>query len=158
MKALICFGLFAGLAVLATTQTEAQIMPASDPAQAEILRKGEIVAGNVQKAIELHVIDDPLFGSKKQLPEDKRAMPSILATKDGILMDWTPGQESRYLMEQLRQGIHALQSADKPRGFDVIALTGARELWPQLRDISCHETHGLKYYDLDGFQQFCPDK
>jgi hypothetical protein len=61
-------------------------------------------------------------------------------------------------MEDLRQGIHVLQSADKPRGFDVIALAGARECWPKLRDTSCRETPGIRYYDLDGFEQYCPSK
>jgi hypothetical protein len=49
----------------------------------------------------------------------------MLVLKEGFLFDWTPGQQARHLMEDLRQGIHILQSADKPRGIDVIALAGA---------------------------------
>jgi hypothetical protein len=59
-------------------------------------------------------------------------------------------------MEDLRQGVHALKSAEKPRGLDIVAVTGAREYWPKLRDISCHESPGVRYYDLDGVERFCP--
>ncbi len=40
---------------------------------------------------------------------------------------------------------HALQGAGKPRGPDIVALTGGREYWPKLRDISCHESRGIRY-------------
>lgn len=124
----------------------------------EILRKGEIVAKNIQTAITAHLTQDPDFKVSKQLPEDPHATPKMLVKRDGSFeFDWTPGQHARSLMEEIRQGIHVLQSSDKPRGLDVVALAGGREYWPKLRDISCHEQPGIQYYDLDGFSQFCPD-
>lgn len=156
MKFTLCLIFAAGF--LGGLRTESQILPSTDPAQAETLRKSQIVAGNVQSAITEHITDDPTFADKKQLPEEPQTHPKVLTTKDGFLFDWTPGQEARYLMEELRQGVHILQSVDRPRGFDVIALSGAREYWPKLRDISCHETPGIRYYDLDGFAQYCPAK
>lgn len=131
----------------------------SKPDTEETLRKGQIVAGNIQTAITGHILDDPSFRQNKQLPEDPQNHPRILTFKDGsFAFDWTPGQEARYLMEEMRQGIHILQSVDKPRGIDIIALTGAREYWPKLRDISCGENPGIRYYDLDGFDEYCPSK
>lgn len=158
MKSTRLFVIAACLVLVAGLRAESQILPSADETQAEILRKGTIVAGNVQTAITNHILDDPTFPNKKQLPEETQNHPKILTLKDGFLFDWTPGQQARYLMEELRQGIHILQSVDKPRGFDVIALNGAREYWPKLRDISCHETPGIRYYDLDGFEQYCPTK
>lgn len=123
----------------------------------DILLKGEIVAGNIQTALTSHILDDPNFRQDKQQPVDEQNHPKILVFKDGSFeFDWTPGQHARSLMEELRQGIHILQSVDKPRGFDVIALAGAREYWPKLRDISCHENPAIRYYDLDGFEEYCP--
>ncbi|WP_433965134.1 hypothetical protein [Tunturiibacter gelidiferens] len=123
----------------------------------ETLHKAEIVDGNLQTAITAHIKEDPHFHISKQLPEDKQNEAKMLFHKDGgFEFDWTAGQHARYLMEDLRQGIHALQSADKLRGLDTIALSGAREYWPKLRDISCHESPGTRYYDLDGMEQFCP--
>jgi hypothetical protein len=158
MKTAFLLGVAAGLTLLAGLRAKSQILPSADAAQAETLRKGQIVAKNIQTAFTEHIVDDPTFGERKQLPEEKQTDPKVLALKDGFLFDWTPGEEARYLMEKLRQGVHALQSVDKPRGFDVVALSGAREFWPKLRDISCHETPGVRYYDLDGFEQYCPTK
>lgn len=125
----------------------------------EVLIKGEIVAGNIQTAILMHTTDEPDFKNAKQLPDDSRPLPKVLVLKNGDwYFDWTPGQHARYLMEELRQGLHAIQSVEKPRGIDIVALTGAREYWPKLRDISCRESPGTRYYDLDGFAQFCPTK
>jgi hypothetical protein len=136
-----------------------QAIRTDNPDTAETLRKGQIVAGNIQTAITGHILDDPGFRQNKQLPEDPQNHPKILVFKDGsFIFDWTPGQEARYLMEELRQGIHILQSVDKPHGMDIIALTGAREYWPKLRDISCGENPGIRYYDLDGFEEYCPAK
>jgi hypothetical protein len=124
----------------------------------DVLLKGSIVTGNIETAILAHVTDDPNFERRLQLPEDKQHEPKILVKKDGRFeFDWTPGQQARYLMEQMRQGLHALQSVSKPKGMDNIALTGVREYWPKLRDISCHENPGIRYYTLDGFEEFCPD-
>jgi hypothetical protein len=133
--------------------------PAQNETETEVLKHGQIVADNIQTAIVAHITEDANFRRDKQLPEDKQNEPKILYLKDGsFVFDWTPGQEARYLMETLRQGLHILQSVDKPKGLDIIALTGAREYWPKLRDISCHETPGIRYYDLDGFEQYCPAK
>ena len=124
---------------------------------ADVLTKGEIVAGNIATAIHSHVALDPEFQISKQLPEDKHDSPKILVKKDEtFVFDWTAGQQARYLMEEIRQGIHALQASTKPRGFDAVALAGGREYWPKLRDISCREHPGIRYYDLDGLTQFCP--
>ncbi len=132
---------------------------AQDEPEAEVLRHGEIVADNIQTAITIHITEDENFRRDKQMPEDKQNHPKALVFKDGsFVFDWTPGQQARYLMEELRQGLHILQSVDKPRGLDIVALTGARDYWPKLRDISCHENSGIRYYDLDGFEQFCPTK
>jgi hypothetical protein len=126
----------------------------------EVLQHGEIVAGNILTAIKMHLVDDPTFQVTKQIPEDARPdRPKILVKRDGkIVFDWTPGQEARYLMETIRQGLHAIQSSGKPRGIDAVALAGGREYWPKLRDISCHDAPSTRYYDLDGFEQYCPDK
>jgi hypothetical protein len=142
------------LALLIQTQTQ-NSAPVSSR---EVLRTAQIVAGNIETAIRAHLTDDPDFQRRLQLPEDKQHEPKILVKKDGSFeFDWTPGQQARYLMEQMRQGIHALQSVSKPKGMDIIALTGVREYWPKLRDISCRENPGIRYYTLDGFEEFCPD-
>ncbi len=44
----------------------------SKPDTEETLRKGQIVAGNIQTAITGHILDDPSFRQNKQLPEDPR--------------------------------------------------------------------------------------
>jgi hypothetical protein len=132
--------------------------PASESVD-DVLRKAGNVADNIEEAITGHITDDTNFRRTKQLPEDKRDLPNPLVKNDGSFeFDWTPGQHARYLMEALRQGIHVLQSVEKPRGFDVIALAGAREYWPKVRDISCHENPGTRYYNMDGFEQYCPGK
>jgi hypothetical protein len=124
----------------------------------DVLLKAEIVSSNIQQAIRDHFRSDANLRLTKQLPEDKRPDPGILIKKDGsISFDQTPGQHARRLMEELRQGIHQLQSVEKPSGLDGIALEGAREYWPKVRDISCSESPGIRYYDLDGFEQFCPE-
>lgn len=125
----------------------------------EILTKGTIVVSNVDKAVQEHEMFDPDFQPLKQNPEDKREFPVNLFYKNGdFAFDWTQGQRARYLMEDIRQGLHALRAAAKPRGFDAIAFAGGREYWPKLRDISCQESPGIRYYDLDGFEQYCPTK
>jgi len=124
----------------------------------DVLLRGEIVAGNMQTAITAHLTEDPSFHLSKQLPEDRTPLPRILVKKDGrFAFDWTPGQHARYLMEQIRQGIHSLQASANARGMDAVALAGGRECWPKLRDISCHDAPGTRYYDLDGFEEFCPE-
>ena len=124
----------------------------------DVLLKAESVSHNIGEAITEHITKDANFHWTKQLPEDKRPDPGILVKKDGSFsFDWTPGQHARHLMEELRQGIHQLQSVEKPSGLDSIALVGAREYWPKVRDISCRESPGIRYYDLDGYEQFCPE-
>jgi hypothetical protein len=123
----------------------------------EVLRKSAVVAGNILTAITEHLESDPDFRLSKQLPENKRYPPNLLYKRDGSFeFDQTPGQNARSLMEDMRQGVHELQSAEKARGLDGIALAGAREYWPKLRDISCRESPGTRYYDLDGQEQYCP--
>jgi hypothetical protein len=147
--------LFVALGIVCAT-TNAQ--EASRESVEDVLRKGEIVASNIQTAITTHLTFDSTFKVSKQLPEDPQPIPKILVKKDGSFeFDRTPGQHARSLMEEIRQGIHVLQSSDKPRGLDVVALAGGREYWPKLRDISCHESPGIRYFDLDGFTRFCPD-
>jgi hypothetical protein len=125
----------------------------------EILRKGSIVSHNIQTAITAHITEDENFKMSKQIPEERHELPPLLVYKNGNFdFDWTPGQQARFIMEDIRQGLHTLQGVDKPNGFDVIALAGGREYWPKLRDISCHENPGIRYYDLDGFEQYCPAK
>lgn len=158
MKTSFCYCLLAGLILFPGLWSESQILPSSDAGQANILSKGSVVANNIQTAIAGHLALDPTFSMKKQQPEDKYPDPKMLVLKEGFLFDWTPGQQARHLMEDLRQGIHILQSVDKPRGFDAMALAGAREYWPKLLDISCRETPGIRYYDLDSFEQYCPSK
>ena len=115
------------LAVIAVIQ----LVPLNAPAQkveksiTDVLANAEIVAGNITTAITAHIADDPEFQIAKQLPEDKYAPPKILVRKDGtIIFDWTPGQQARSLMEDIRQGLHALQSSKKALGIDSIALAG----------------------------------
>jgi hypothetical protein len=117
-----------------------------------------VAAHNIEEAITEHITNDANFRWTKQLPEEKRELPPPLIKRDGSFdFDWTVGQHARYLMEELRQGIHQLQSVEKASGLDGIALAGARENWPKMRDISCHETPGIRYFDLDGFEQYCPE-
>ena len=125
----------------------------------EILSKADIVSKNLQTAISVHLQSDLTFRVTTQAPADPQPEPKMLVMKDGTFrFSWTAGQHARYLMENLRQGIHALQSADKPFGLDAVALSGVREYWPKLKDISCHDSPGTRYYDLDGFEQFCTAK
>jgi hypothetical protein len=122
----------------------------------ETLMLGDIVATNIQTALSPHIALDGEFTLKKQEPADSVRDFAVLFYKDGTMaFDWTTGQHARYLMEELRQGIHELQSASKPRGLDVVALGGARDAWPKLRDIACKEYPGIRYYDLDGFERYC---
>lgn len=139
-------------------------LPASSSAQNPTTRppdsdfvEATVAAHNIEEAKTEHITQDPSFRPNKQLPEEKRELPPPLIKRDGSFdFDWTPGQHARYLMEELRQGIHALQSAEKPGGLDGIALAGAREAWPKMRDISCRESPGIRYHDLDGLEQYCP--
>jgi hypothetical protein len=119
----------------------------------------EIAAHNIPEAITAHLADDASFQMNKKQPEDKLPDPPILLRKDGSFsFDWTPSQHARHLMEDLRQGIHALQSAQQARGLDSIALDGARKIWPKMRDIFCRDNPDVQYYDLDGIKQYCPAK
>ena len=153
-----CRILFVAFVCLGTSfKLQGQIF--SDASTTETLNRGTIVASNVDDALRDHLLEDPNFRLVKQLPEEKRELPKMLPLKDGsFIFDWTPGQQARYLMEGLRQGLHQLQSVEKLHGLDIPALAGAREYWPKLRDISCHESPGIRYYDLDGFKQYCPTK
>jgi hypothetical protein len=66
--------------------------PATETTE-EILRKGTIVDGNIQKAITAHIADQDI-NLDKQLPEDKRVFPPILIHKNNeIEFDWTIGLE-----------------------------------------------------------------
>jgi hypothetical protein len=123
----------------------------------DVLRRGEIVASNIQVAIISHLTEDADFHPTKQEPEEKMYPANLLVFKDGtVKFDWTTGQEARHLIEEMRQGVHELHSALKPRGLDVVVFAGVKETWPSLRDIACAEFPGIRYYDLDGFEQYCP--
>jgi hypothetical protein len=152
-------GLSALFCLSAAMYFPARAQVAAPDGTEEVLRKGSIVSSNIQTAINEHLALDHSFRLTKQLPEMNHDLPPLLVYKNGdIEFDWTPGQQARFTMEDIRQGLHALQAAEKPTGFDVIALTGGREMWPKLRDVSCREKPGLRYYDLDGFEQYCPMK
>lgn len=123
----------------------------------ESLRHGDIAAGNVQTAITAHLTEDADFHPSKQQPEEKLNPANLLVYGDGTTkFDWTPGQHARYLMEEMRQGVHELRSATKPRGLDAVVFAGVGQTWPSLRDIACAEFPGVRYHDLDGFEQYCP--
>ncbi|MGP8271807.1 MAG: hypothetical protein ACLQLH_17220 [Terracidiphilus sp.] len=131
--------------------------PATEPSEA-VFNGATIAAFHLQEAIDEHIANDANFHPTKQMPEDKRELPPFLVKRDMVLnFDWTTGQHARYLMEELRQGIHQLQSAEKASGLDGVALAAARENWPKMRDVSCRESPGIRYYDLDGFEQYCPE-
>jgi hypothetical protein len=124
----------------------------------KILIDATVAAQTLEEALSIHFTSDPHFSPTKQNPEDKRTLPQMLFTKDnGLQFDWTPGQHARYLMEELRQGIYQLQSAQNPLGLDSIALAGARESWPKLRGISCQDKPGTRFFDLNGVEQYCPE-
>jgi hypothetical protein len=153
MARFICLALSAGLVVPAWAQNQLK------QSVNDVLLRGDVVAHNIQVAIMTHLIEDQTFQVSKQSPEEPTILPRILVKKDSsFTFDWTPGQHARYLMEELRQGVHTLQASATPRGMDAVAFAGAREYWPQLRDISCQDAPGTKYYDLDGFPQYCRDK
>lgn len=146
-----------GLLTLTSLQMCSQT-PVSETT-ADVLRRGAIVAHNIQEAMDLHIEHGDSINTRKQLPEDKRDPPPPLIQKNGDWdFDWTAGQQARYLMEEIRQGIHVIRTAQQARGMDAVALAGAQEYWPKLRDISCRENPGIRYYDLDGFEQYCPTK
>jgi len=158
MKPKIAFVMFFGVCLCWFVCFPAQSQSASESTEV-ILIHATVVDSNIQNALSEHLTLDPNFKASKQLPEDKRDFPPILFNKDNAIeFDWTPGQQARYLMEDIRQGLHQLQSVEKPTGMDGIALAGGREYWPKLRDISCHDKPGIRYYDLDGFEQYCPTK
>jgi len=153
LLALLIFALVGFQPVSAASQP-----PAVTPTDVAFINAA-VAAHNIEEAITGHISNDPNFRLSKQLPEDKRQLPPPLIKKDGNFdFDWTVGQHARYLMEELRQGIHILQSSDKSSGLDGIALAGARESWPKMRDISCRESPGIRYYDLDGLERYCPEQ
>ncbi|WP_231966707.1 hypothetical protein [Terriglobus roseus] len=144
------------ITVVLSTCTHSQ-EPSVDMSQT--LLKGAIVAKNIQTAYVMKLTDDPSFRMEKQEPVQKLNEPNLLIFKDGSFrFDQTPAQQARALMEEMRQGIHILQAVSKPSGMQLIALTGAREYWPKMRDIFCNANPNARYYDLDGLEQFCPNK
>jgi FAD/FMN-containing dehydrogenase len=147
----------AWLLLLAATAVAFGQTQASDE---KALSGAEIAAWNIQECISHHLVEDaPNFHPAKQEPEDDASLPSMMLRKDGSAFDpATVGQQARALMEELRQGIHALQSAEKAEGMDAMALYQARASWPQMRDIFCREYPEVRYYDLDGIERHCPPK
>jgi hypothetical protein len=125
----------------------------------EVIFQAEAAALYLQKAIEEHTFREPSFRPHKQQPEDRLPDPPTLLHRDGRLtLDWTPTQHARFLMERLRQGLHAVQSAERSWTIDILALESARAAWPQMRDMFCAENPEVVYYDPDGFKHYCPAK
>ena len=146
---------------IATPFAASQQPPAPQHTQAKegdlTLADGDVASWNIEQAIEDHETVDPTFHPVPQQPEIKRHSADVLVQKDGkIILDWTPRQHARYLMEEIRQGLHIIQSAPKPSVGDAFALEQGRRLWPKLRDISCRDAPNTMYYDLDGFERYCP--
>src|ERR1700722_15151998 len=108
------------LSLIVCVQVRAQVVPDTTE---DILRKGGNVSSNIQTAVSEHLALDHSFKLTKQLPELKSDLPPLLFYKDeSWIFDWTPGQQARFIMEDIRQGLHALQGAEKPTGFDIVAL------------------------------------
>lgn len=123
----------------------------------QILFDAEAAARFLQKAIEEHTYREPNFRPHRQFPEDKLPPTPTLLHRDGSLTpDWTPEQHARFLMEQLRQGIHAVQGAERSWTIDILALESARAAWPGVRDLFCSVHPNVVYYDSDGFKHYCP--
>jgi hypothetical protein len=128
-----------------------------DKATADILDHAAVVAGNLQTGILALVAGNENFKPAKQQPEERAELPDTVVYKDGSFeFDWTPGQAARYYMEVLRQEIHELQGAEKGGGFAAF-LPAGRESWQKLRDLACREYPGIRYFDLDGIENYCPD-
>ena len=118
----------------------------------------EVANMNLSNCIILHAANQDSMSGTQQ-PEDKVELPPPVTTADGTLVwDRPPGLHARSLMEQIRQELHKLTSVSEPRGMDPLAIDQARAVWPKLRDIYCHSTPKVGYYDLDGAQRYCPDK
>lgn len=125
----------------------------------QILFEAEAAARFLQKAIEEHTYREQNFHPRRQFPEDRLPETPTLLHRDGSLTpDWTPPQHARYLMERLRQGIHAVQGADRSWTIDILALESARAAWPGVRDLFCSVHPEVVYYDSDGFKHYCPGK
>lgn len=125
----------------------------------QILFDAEAAAHFLQKAIEEHTYREPNFRPRRQFPEDRLPPTPMLLHRDGALTpDWTPEQHARALMEQLRQGMHAVQGAERSWTIDILALESARAAWPGVRDLFCSAHPNVVYYDSDGFKHYCPEK
>lgn len=147
----------AWLLLLVVTVAYGQTQKADD----EAIFAATTAAWNLDNGIAQHLAQDgPNFHPTKQQPEDNNAsLPSLLLRKDGTAFDpATPGQQARELMEELRQGIHALQSAEKAEALDAMALDQGRASWLKMRDIFCRQYPDVRYYDLDGAERYCPAK
>jgi hypothetical protein len=125
--------------------------------QEDVLTMGDIANHNIQDALEAHAVSDPGFNPQKRQPVEQVRGFDTLVYKNSFKLDWTTGQHARYLMEELRQGIHELQSATHPQGLDGMALEGARSAWPKLRDVVCTIYPGVRYFDLNGSENYCAD-
>jgi hypothetical protein len=116
----------------------------------------EIAKGNLSMCILAHAMDRDVMSDPQQ-PEDKVELPPPVTTVDGILVwDWPASLHARSLMEQIRQGLHKLNSVSEPKGADSLAIDQARAVWPKLRDIYCRAVPSVGYHDLDGIQRYCP--
>lgn len=125
--------------------------------QEDVLTMGDIANHNIQDALEAHAVSDPGFNPQKQQPVEQVRGFDTLVYKASFKLDWTTGQHARYLMEELRQGIHELQSATHPQGLDGMALEGARSAWPKLQEVVCTIYPGVRYFDLNGSENYCAE-
>jgi hypothetical protein len=136
----------------------------TDPAQPtlapeQVIFEAEAAALYLQKAIEEHAARETRFRPHKQQPEDILPNPPMLERRGGgCYQDWTISQHARFLMEKLRQGIHAVHTAEYAWTIDILALESARRAWPQVRDLFCAANPEAVYYDTDGFRHYCPAK
>jgi hypothetical protein len=129
------------------------------PSQAvnDMLAKSDIASMNLWLAVTEHMQKSPQFSIAKQQPEDDQPSPTLRRNKDGMYEYYwgTPSQHARYIMEDFRQAGFALKSASRLNRQDVIALTVTLKYWPKLRDIACHDSPEIPYYDLAGKQRSC---
>jgi hypothetical protein len=126
------------LFIFAARQSLAQAGKASS--SEDLLIEGDIANHNLLDALDFHFVSNPEELLKKQEPQEKVLDFGILVFESGKLqLDWTTGQHARYLLEEIRQAIHQLQSASCSIGLDGMAIDNGRAVWPKLRDLTCQE-------------------
>lgn len=142
------------LLVVLSAFSSAQVVP--NIQTDHLLFEGQRIDNDLQAAILTHLKNDPHFKDLKQEPQDTQYAGHILVMSDNTIeSDWTSGQHARFLMEELRQGIFSLGKA-KRTPIDDYILINANMIWPLIRDLACQDKHKVRYYDLNGAEQFCP--